>query len=84
MDDNAREIRRRSAEILSNMTKTRDELRAVQEHITPKQFRHWALHELGLDDRTLQDILAFNGTMNGMTERMLGWVMRSIEGGRLS
>ena len=84
MENEAREIRRRSAELLSNITKTRDDLLEVQARLTPRQFKQWALHDLAMDERTLQDILAFDGTMDGITERMVGWIMRPIEGGRLS
>jgi hypothetical protein len=84
MDNEAREIRRRSAEMLHHMTKTRDELREVQVRMPPRPFKQWVLDELSMDDRTLQDVLAFDGTMDGMTERMIGWIKRSKLGGRLS
>ena len=50
----------------------------------PHQLKAWALQELSMSDRTLQDMLAFDGTMDGMTERMRVWRMRSAEGRQLS
>lgn len=78
------EIRRRSAELVRNMLETKADLRVLQEKLTPHQFSRLCLNELSLDERTLEDIFAFDGTMDGITERMVGWFMRSVERGRLS
>ncbi len=84
MENEAGEIRRRSAALVRDILKTKDHLRVLQEQLNPHQFSRLCLNELSLDERTLEDIFAFDGTMGGITERMVGWFMRSIERGRLS
>ncbi len=84
LDQRAAEIRRRFAEMSSHLAKQRDDLRAVQQLMTPKQFKQWALRELGMDEATLQDFLAFDGSTDGMTERMERHFMHIITGGRTS
>ena len=84
MDDHAREIRRLSAEVVSNMVATQDTLRAAQQRMPPHQLKAWARQEMSMGDRTLQDVLAFDGTMDGMPQRMRVWRMRCAGGGQLA
>ncbi len=83
-DDYAQKIRRCTAEMLSNMAGIRDDLREVQARVTPKQFKHWTFGHFGMDEATVQDILAFDRTMGGMTERMWRWVDNTATRGRTS
>ena len=84
LDQSAAEIRRRSTEMLSNMAKQRNHLREVQKRLNPKQFRQWALNELGMDEVTLEEFLIFDGTMDRMTEHMLRWIMTSATDGKMN
>lgn len=84
LSQKAAEIRQRSAEMLKSMTMQSENLRDVQKHMTPRQFKEWALTELGLDELTLRDMLTFDGTIEGISERMTRWLMNIISGGKTS
>jgi hypothetical protein len=70
-------IRHPGAAMLCHLSKVKDILDAAQPGMTSNQFRTWALDELGLDEATLQDFLAFDGSMATMTARMLGHFMKT-------
>ena len=80
----AAELRRRFTLALHSLEQIKTDLRLVQARLTPGQFTNWALTEAGLDALTLNDILAFDGTLEGMTEHMLRWVITLHDRGRFS
>ncbi len=84
LDRVAADIRRRSDEMLRNLVGQRDDLRELQKRMTPQQFKGWALNELGMDDATLRDFLAFDGTTDGVTEPIQRYFMNIITGGKTS
>jgi hypothetical protein len=71
-------IRRNSAVLLDNLKAMGDQLRQVKEVMPSSElFNQWALQEFGLDEGTVKDIFAFDGTMATVTDRIVQWIFES-------
>ena len=74
----AASIRRNNAALLENLKMTGYELRQVKEVMPSSElFNQWALQELGLDEATVRDLFAFDGTMDTVTDRIMQWIVES-------
>jgi hypothetical protein len=76
------EIRTRSAEMLNSMILQRIQLLDIQRRMTPRQFGEWASTVLKLDMLTLRDMLSFDGTVEGISDRMIRWFDKLLDSDR--
>ena len=63
--------------LLDTVLIMRQKLREVQAGLTAEQFMRWAGRALDLDAATARDFLAFDGTMGGITDRMIRYFERN-------
>lgn len=62
--------------VLETMMVMRKRLREVQATLGPVQFNQWAKDALDLDEATARDFLAFDGTMQSITDRIISYFER--------
>ena len=65
---------------VAHLTQLAETLQAMQAQLPPGELETWALATAGLDPATLANFLAFDGTLNSVTDRMLAHMQRVASG----
>ncbi len=78
------DIRHHADRLLSDLAAQRDHLREARGVLTPEQFREWALVELGMDEPTLHDFIAFDGSLDSITDHMTRYFANTHTRGKQS